>query len=212
MGKEILNEYLERFHLNFESELVKEIEEEGKIKTFEEGEVVLQAGQVIRSIPILLEGMIRIYRVDENGDELLMYYLGEGETCAMTLNCCLGQKRSEVEAEAEMKSVILFIPVAKMEMWNQKYASWRNFVLSSYQERMMELIMTIDKIAFKKLDERLVDFLEREAELNDNGEINKTHKEIARAMNSSRVVISRLLKQLEKEGRLKLERNKIYYN
>lgn len=207
----MLKNYLDRFRMNFEQELVDEIEREGKMKTFEEGEVIIQAGQVIKSIPILLEGMIRIYRIDENGDELLMYFLGEGETCAMTLNCCIGQKRSEVEAEAEMESTVLFIPVERMEQWNQKYPSWRNFVLESYQERMMELIMTIDKIAFKKLDERLIDYLEQEAALNSKGEIRKTHKDIARALNSSRVVISRLLKQLEKQGDLKLERNKIFY-
>ncbi len=207
----MLKDYLEQFRLNFEEGLVEEIEREGKLKSFKEGEVIIQAGQLIKSIPILLEGMIRIYRIDENGDELLMYFLGEGETCAMTLNCCLGQKRSEVEAEAEMDSTVLFIPVERMEQWNQKYTSWRNFVLESYQERMMELIMTIDKIAFRKLDERLVDYLEQEAMLNEKGEIRKTHKDIARALNSSRVVISRLLKKLEKEGSLKLERNKIYY-
>jgi len=207
----MLKDYLERFRLNFENELVNEIEKEGRIKQFKEGEVIIQAGQIIRSIPILLEGLIRIYRIDENGDELLMYYLGEGETCAMTLNCCLGQKRSEVEAEAEADSTILFIPVEKMEQWNQNYPNWRNFVLESYQERMMELITTIDKIAFMKLDERLIDYLEQEASLNEQREIRKTHKEIARALNSSRVVISRLLKKLENEGSLRLERNRIYY-
>lgn len=202
---------LTNFHFPFEEELVKEIEKEGKLKSFEAGEVIIQAGQLIQYIPLLLEGTIRIYRIDEEGDELLMYYLGEGETCAMTLNCCMGQKRSEVEAEAESKSTVLFIPVAKMEQWNQKYPSWRNFILESYQERMLELITTIDKIAFKKLDERLVDYLDKESSLGENGEVLKTHKEIARDLNSSRVVISRLLKQLEKQGDLKLERNKIFY-
>ncbi|MAY83090.1 MAG: Crp/Fnr family transcriptional regulator [Flavobacteriales bacterium] len=204
-------EQLKNFSLGFEPELMEEIEREGKFKTFKAGETIVQAGHVIRSIPILLNGLIRVYRIDDNGDELLMYYLGEGETCAMTLNCCLGQKRSEIEAEAEMDSQILFIPVEKMEEWSSKYDSWRNYVLESYHQRMMELINTIDKIAFKKLDERLLEYLEHEASLNENGEIRKTHKEIARALNSSRVVISRLLKALEKEGMLKLERNRIYY-
>lgn len=204
-------QYLERFGLGFEPELMEEILKEGVIKHFKEGEIIVQAGHLIKQIPILLEGTIRVYRIDENGDELLMYYLEQGETCAMTLNCCLGQKKSEIEAEAESESIILFIPLDKMERWNDKYSSWRNYILESYHQRMMELITTIDKIAFKKLDERLIDYLEKEAELNESGEIRKTHKEIARALNSSRVVISRLLKQLEKEGSLKLERNKIYY-
>lgn len=204
-------EELKDFSLSFEPELMEEIGKEGRFKTFAAGESIVQAGHVIRSIPILLSGLIRVYRIDENGDELLMYYLGQGETCAMTLNCCLGQKRSEIEAEAETESKLLFIPVDKMEEWNRKYDSWRNYVLESYHQRMMELIHTIDNIAFKKLDERLLDYLEHEASLNESGEIRKTHKEIARALNSSRVVISRLLKALEKEGMLKLKRNKIYY-
>lgn len=207
----MVKQQLGQFQLLFEPELLEEIEKEGRIKKFEAGEVIIRAGHIIKSIPILLEGLIRIYRIDEEGDELLMYYLGEGETCAMTLNCCMGQKRSEVEAEAESSSTILFVPVEKMEQWNQKYSSWRNFILESYQERMLELITTIDKIAFKKLDERLIDYLEAESSHTDNGEILKTHKEIARDLNSSRVVISRLLKQLEKQGQLKMERNKIFY-
>lgn len=206
-----LKEYLGRFSHRFEAELLEELEKVGKVKNFAAGETIVQAGHLIRQMPILLEGLIRIYRIDENGDELLMYFIGEGETCAMTLNCCLGQKRSEIEAEAEIESKILFIPVEKMEEWTGKYNSWRMYVLESYHERMMELIQTIDKIAFKKLDERLIDLLEKEAKLNPDGEIRKTHKDIARALNSSRVVISRLLKQLENEGRLKLKRNKIYY-
>lgn len=206
-----LREQLGQFPVPFEAELLEDLEKEAKIKEFKAGEVILQAGQLIRQIPILLKGNIRIYRIDEEGDEILMYYLGEGETCAMTLNCCMGQKRSEVEAEAESDSTILFIPIEKMEQWNQKYTSWRNFILESYQERMMELIMTIDKIAFKKLDERLLDYLEKEASLNPDHEIRKTHKDIARDLNSSRVVISRLLKQLEKQGDLRMERGKIYF-
>jgi CRP/FNR family transcriptional regulator len=202
---------LKDFSLGFDPELMEEISKEGRFKTFAAGESIVQAGHVIRSIPILLSGLIRVYRIDENGDELLMYYLGEGETCAMTLNCCLGQKRSEIEAEAETESKLLFIPVDKMEEWSRKYDSWRNYVLESYHQRMMELIRTIDNIAFKKLDERLLEYLEHEASLSESGEISKTHKEIARALNSSRVVISRLLKALEKEGVLKLKRNKIYY-
>jgi len=204
-------EQLKQFSLGFEPELMQEIEQSAKFKSFVAGETIVQAGHLIREIPILLNGLIRIYRIDENGDELLMYYLGEGETCAMTLNCCLGQKRSEIEAEAELDSEILFIPVDKMEDWSRKYDSWRSYVLESYHHRLMELIHTVDNIAFKKLDERLLDYLKHEADLNQDGEIRKTHKEIARALNSSRVVISRLLKALEREGKLELKRNRIYY-
>jgi len=199
------------FSLGFETELMQEIQKEGNFRDFKAGETIVQAGHLIRSIPILIHGLIRVYRIDEQGEELFMYYLGEGETCAMTLNCCLGQKRSEIEAEAEKDSRILFIPIERMEEWSRKYDSWRSYVLESYHHRMMELIHTIDNIAFKKLDERLLEYLKQEASLNDSGEIRKTHKEIARALNSSRVVISRLLKSLENEGLLKLERNRIYY-
>ncbi|TQD39415.1 Crp/Fnr family transcriptional regulator [Haloflavibacter putidus] len=199
----------EPYSLIFQPELIKEIEDVAVKKEVKTGDVLIKAGDYIRSMPLLLEGAIKISRKDENGYELLLYFLEKGETCAMTLTCCMGRHQSEIEAVAETNSTILMIPVQKMEEWSSKYKSWRNFVFESYHGRLMEVLQAIDSIAFSKLDDRLLKYLENKRKINQNSTINSTHQEIASDLNSSRVVISRLLKKLENSGFLKLQRNSI---
>ncbi len=199
----------EPYSLIFQPELIEEIEEVAVKKEVKTGDVLIKAGDYIRSMPLLLEGAIKISRKDENGYELLLYFLEKGETCAMTLTCCMGHHQSEIEAVAETNSTILMIPVQKMEEWSSKYKSWRNFVFESYHSRLMEVLQAIDSIAFSKLDDRLLKYLENKRKINQNSTINSTHQEIASDLNSSRVVISRLLKKLENSGFLKLQRNSI---
>ncbi len=199
----------EPYSLIFQPELIKEIEDVAVKKEVKTGDVLIKAGDYIRSMPLLLEGAIKISRKDENGYELLLYFLEKGETCAMTLTCCMGHHQSEIEAVAETNSTILMIPVQKMEKWSSKYKSWRNFVFESYHGRLMEVLQAIDSIAFSKLDDRLLKYLENKRKINQNSTINSTHQEIANDLNSSRVVISRLLKKLENSGFLKLQRNSI---
>lgn len=200
---------LKDYEAIFEPELLVEIEHLATKKEFEIGDVIMEIGSVIRSIPLLVSGAVKVLREDEDGDELLLYFLEKGESCAMTLNCCIRNSKSEIRAIAETKTVILFVPIVKMEEWSEKYRSWRNFVFDSYNQRFSELLETIDKIAFLNMDERLIAFLVEKSEVNNSFVIEQTHQEIASELNTSRVVVSRLLKKLEKTKRIELYRNRI---
>ncbi len=193
----------------FEPELISEIIEVAKLLHFHEGEVLIEIGNYIKMMPLLVSGAIRILREDFDAGELLLYFLEKGDTCAMTLACCIGDKKSEIRAVAENKGTVAMIPVGKMEEWLGKYKTWRAFVFESYNSRFNELLAAVDNIAFMKMDERLRNYLLEASKINRSRIINKTHQEIADALNSSRVVISRLLKALEREGEIKLNRNNI---
>lgn len=193
----------------FEDELLQDINDIAIIKHVNAGDELIRTGQYISAMPLLLNGVIKIMREDEDGFELMLYYLEKGETCAMTLSCCTGSAVSEIRAIAETESSLLMIPIEKMEEWLGKYKSWRNFIFDSYHERLMEVMATIDTIAFKKMDERLLDYLKNKSKYYNDSEIKVTHQDIAFDLHTSRVVISRLLKQLEKTNRIKLNRNSI---
>jgi CRP/FNR family transcriptional regulator len=195
--------------LPFEPKLLEEINNIGIKKYFVEGDTIINIGSNIKSMPILISGVLKILREDHNGDELLLYFLKQGESCAMTLNCCTRNAKSEIRAVAETNVEILFLPNRKMEEWSTNYKSWRNFVFDSYHQRFSELLETIDKIAFLNMDERLLVLLKDKTELQHSLEINQTHQEIANELNTSRVVISRLLKKLERLGKIELHRNRI---
>lgn len=193
----------------FEKELIHEIVQVVTLVDFREGDVLIDFGQYIKTMPLLISGAIRIMREDFDEGELLLYFLEKGDTCAMTLACCIGDKKSEIRAVAENNGLIAMVPVQKMEEWMGKYKSWRSFVFESYNNRFNELLSAIDNIAFMHMDKRLVNYLEETAKVNNATLIQKTHQEIAHALNSSRVVISRLLKALENDGKIKLNRNNI---
>jgi CRP/FNR family transcriptional regulator len=192
-----------------EEPLVKEIIHVGQLREVAQDEVILNVGDRMQMIPIVMEGSIKVSRENDNGDELLLYYIEGGDTCAMTLQCCMRHSVSEVKATSMEDSLLLMIPVEMMESWMNKYRSWREFILQSYHSRLKELMETVDAIAFMKLDERLYKYLTDQAKLLGSLEINHTHQQIAEDLHSSRVVISRLLKQLENKGKIKLLRNKI---
>ena len=175
----------------FEKDLITEIIEVGTLKDVPKGAEMMQIGQYIKSMPLLLNGAIKILREDNDGFELLLYYIEKGETCSMTLNCCLNQKRSEIKAIAEKDTELVMVPIQKMEEWMGKYRSWRNFVLNSYNERMDELLEVVDVIAFKKMDERLLEYLKNKLRYSEDKIIKNTHQEIAYDLHTSRVVISR---------------------
>ena len=193
----------------FEEELIQEINEVGIIKSIEAGGELIRPGQYMKAMPLLLDGVIKVMREDDDGFELMLYFLEKGETCAMTLSCCTGSAISEIKAVAETDSDLLMIPIEKMEEWLGKYKSWRNFIFNSYHERLMEVLETIDNIAFKRMDERLLDYLRNKSKYYVDSEIKITHQDIAYDLHTSRVVISRLLKQLEKINKIKLNRNSI---
>lgn len=193
----------------FENELIGEIAETVRLVPFKEGDVLIEIGRYIKTMPLLIAGAIKIIREDSDEGELLLYFIEKGDTCAMTLACCAGDKKSEIRAVAENQGLVAMIPVSKMEEWMGKYKSWRTYVFESYNSRFNELLSSIDHLAFRHMDERLLAYLQGAAKVNDSNVINKTHQEIAYELNSSRVVISRLLKALENEGKIKLSRNSI---
>jgi len=205
----MLEELQQHYGYLFEDELIQEINNVGTYKDISEGFKLIEIGDYIKSMPLLVSGAIKILREDKDGDELILYFIEQGDTCAMTLSCCLGNSKSEIRAIAETDTKLIMVPVAKMEEWLGKYKSWRQFVLQSYHNRMSELLEAIDTIAFLKMDKRLFKYLKDKAMVNHNELIHVTHQEIARDLHTSRVVISRLLKTLELEGKIELHRNNI---
>jgi len=194
----------------FEEELLTEILSIGEYRKVNEGVELIDIGNEIKFMPLVINGAIKILREDEKGDELALYFIEQGDTCAMTITCCLGSARSNIRAIAERDTELLMIPVQKIEDWMDKYKSWQRFILQSYHERMQELLEAIDTIAFLNMDERLQKYLKDKAIVNKNELIQVTHKEIASDLHTSRVVVSRLLKALEKKGKIKLHRNQVH--
>ena len=192
-----------------EKDLQKEIATVGTLRQVSEGEVLMEIGSYIKFMPLLVKGSIRILREDAEANELLMYYLNAGETCAMSLTCCLQDQQSDVRAIAEEDCMLIMIPVQFMDQWMNTYRSWKEFVMNTYQIRFKELLATIDSIAFMNMDDRLLKYLKDKTESSGDATINSTHQDIAYELNSSREVISRLLKKLENKGGVKLSRNKV---
>lgn len=205
----MLDELQQHYGYLFEDALLQEINSVGTYKDIPEDYKLIEIGDYIKSMPLLISGAIKILREDKDGDELLLYFIEQGDTCAMTLSCCLGNSKSEIRAIAETDTKLIMIPIAKMEEWLSKYKTWQQFVLQSYHNRMTELFEAIDSIAFLKMDERLFKYLKDKAMVNHNEVIIVTHQKIARDLHTSRVVISRLLKALENAGKIELHRNSI---
>lgn len=193
----------------FEHALIGEIASVAKFVEFQEGDVLIEIGRYIRSMPLIISGAIRVMREDPDAGELFLYYIEKGDTCAVTLACCMGDQKSEIQGVAENEGILVLIPIEKMEEWMGKYKSWRNFVFQSYNNRFNELLTAIDNIAFMNMSERLELYLTEISKVTGSTSINKTHKEIANEMNTSRVVISRLLKAFENNGKIRLNRNNI---
>lgn len=205
----MIEELIQSYGYLFEDDLLKEIEAVGVVKELKASTVLIEIEDYIKSIPLLITGAIKILREDDDGDELVLYYLERGDTCTMTLACCMGRTKSEIRAVAETDVKIIMIPVQKMSQWLGKYKSWQDFILQSYHNRMLEMLEAIDTIAFLKMDERLLKYLRDKAMVTHDDDIHATHKEISEDLHTSRVVISRLLKKLENEGKIKLFRNNI---
>lgn len=193
----------------FEKPLIDEIVESATLMRFTQGQVLIEIGSYMKTIPLLISGAIKVLREDFDEGELLLYFIERGSTCAMTLSCCMGAQKSEIKAVAENDGLVAMIPMEKMEQWSAKYSTWRTFVFRSYNNRLSEMLTTIDNIAFMKMDERLLAYLREKSKIEQSDTINKTHQEIADELNSSRVVVSRLLKAMENDGKIRLNRNSI---
>ena len=189
--------------------LIDEISAVSELMDFPEGAEIIRPDEYIKQVPIVVTGLIKVLRENENGNELFLYSILPGESCAMSFSCCSKLHKSNIRAIAEENTTIIAVPSQHMETWSDKYPLWRDFVISTFIKRYDQLIDTIDQIAFRKMDERLLNFINMKAELSKSNELSVTHQQIAIELNTSREVISRLLKKLENDEIIKLGRNKI---
>ncbi|HMW39018.1 MAG: Crp/Fnr family transcriptional regulator [Saprospiraceae bacterium] len=199
----------EIYRSTFEPALIQAILANGRFLQVKEGEVIIDIGQTVRTIPLLISGILKVTRENEEGREILLYYVTASESCAMTFTCCMQQYPSEIRATAETESELLAIPIGVMDEWLVKYPTWKSFVMRTIRNRFNELLQTIDQLAFQKLDERLVVYLKEKSRITGSSLVNLSHEEIAQELASSRVVISRLLKKLEEDKKVLLYRNQI---
>lgn len=199
----------ETYGFIFEDALIEEIAEVSLLRDFKEGDILIDFGDYIKKMPLLIQGAIKILREDFDEGELLLYFIERGDTCAMTMACCMGDTKSEIRAVAETDGQVIMIPVQKMEEWLGKYKSWRNYVFNSYNSRLKEMLSAIDSLAFMNMDERLWHYLVEKSKINGGKEISNTHQQIAYDLHTSRVVVSRLLKALENDGKIRLHRASI---
>lgn len=193
----------------FEPALLRELEAHALPKTFEEDSVLLKAGQQVTHIPLVLSGVVKIFRTEPDGRELLLYYVNPLESCAMTFTCCMQEVPSEITAIVEERAEVLLVPIALMDQWIMKFSSWKSFVMKTMRYRFNEMLRTIDQLAFQRLDERLITYLREKSRTSGSALLHVSHEQIAAELATSRVVISRLLKKLEQEGLLLLYRNEL---
>lgn len=193
----------------FEAPLQQEIETVGEHKIIPANETLMRRGQYIRSTMLILNGLVKVYREDEEGNEFLMYYLKPGEACALSMVCAAKHEASPIHAKTVTETEIVMVPVETMSEWMSKYKSWYQFVIETYRSRFDELLMTLDNVAFRSMDERLEFYLKRAQEATAASTIEISHQQIADELNSSREVISRLLKKMEQRGKVRLNRNSI---
>jgi CRP/FNR family transcriptional regulator, anaerobic regulatory protein len=193
----------------FEPKLLQEIQQFGTWKSFEEGDIIMDYGKYVRSMPIIINGTVKVYRLDEKGNEILLYYLSGSESCSMAYSCCMEAKKSEVKAIAEDQVDLIGIPHIKLDEWLCTYPGWKNYIMRSFNDRFLELLKSIESIAFHRLDERLIAYLKEKQRLSGSSVIKSSHQLIAEELATSRVVVSRLLKQLENDQKIILYRNEI---
>jgi CRP/FNR family transcriptional regulator len=192
----------------FDSQLAHFISTIGESKTFEEGSIMMKTGQYFKATMLLINGKVKLYREGEDGGEFFMYFLERGDACALSMICATRNQASEIMAVAVEETEVLMIPISYMDELMTKYKGWYYFVLETYRSRFEELLVVIDHIAFKNMDERLEWYLKQQAAKTGRN-IHLTHQQIANDLNSSREVISRLLKKMEKNNMVLLHRNSI---
>ncbi len=195
---------------NFSAQISEKLYEYGQVKYFNAGDLIVNEDAYIRAIPIVLKGSIRVMRTDEEGKEILLYYITPGESCIMSFLGGIHQDTSKVKAIAEEDVEILFIPIDKTKLLIKESEEWLDYIFRLYHKRFEELLYAINNIAFKKVDERILNFLKEKKKMSGNSEIQITHQELADELGTARAVVSRLLKQMETEGLVKLGRNKIF--
>ncbi len=204
--KEILSDYYSSI---FEEELIDEIVKVGHFDKIKSGELLIDIGDDMTHIPLILNGIVKIIRKEKGGDELVLYFLESGDTCAISFVNCINRKKSIFKGVVEQDVEAIFLPVEHIDDWLRKYKSWRHFIIDSYHFRLIEMVESIDSLAFLKLEQRMFKYLTDKVKITKDTTLEITHQEIANDLNSSRVVVSRLLKQLEHDGKIEMRRNKI---
>jgi CRP/FNR family transcriptional regulator len=197
---------IQKLFPTLEPSLVEEIRNIGSIRSVLAGEMLVKTGQFMGNTQLVAKGLVKVYREDKDGHEFFMYYLKPGQACALTLNCAIRQLDSPVMAKAMQDTELITLPVNVVDRWMQQYYSWSHFVLDSYRQRYMDLIDAFDQVAFRHMDERIRIYLKKHCEQLKTNDIHITHQEIANELNSSREVISRLLKRMEENGEIILHR------
>ncbi|MCF8329386.1 MAG: Crp/Fnr family transcriptional regulator [Crocinitomicaceae bacterium] len=181
----------------------------GFAKTFSEGDIILNDNSYIKAIPIVTTGSIRVMRTDEDGREILLYYIKAGESCIMSFLGGMHHETSKIKAVAEEETEVLFIPIDKISFLIKEFPEWLDYIFRLYHKRFEELLEVVNAVAFKKMDERLINFIKKKCEITQSETLVVTHEQLANEMGTARVVVSRLLKQMEDNGFVKLGRNKI---
>ena len=194
----------------FDKKLIDEIAEVGTYTFFKKGDMLIDIGDEMTHIPLLMNGLIKVLREDNKGNELLLYFLEQKDTCAISFINCINKSKSMFRALVEEDAECILIPVNKIEDWITKYKSWRVYIIDSYHSRLIEMVDAINGLAFLNLDNRLDKYLTNQVKIKKSNNLSITHQEIANDLHTSRVVISRLLKTLENDGKIKLGRNKIH--
>ena len=193
-----------------DTELLQQILSKSQIMDLKAGKVLMEPGQFIKMVPIVLEGSIKISRIGDDGRELFLYFLDAGETCALSLTCCSSSKPSEIKAVVEEDAIIIGIPIISIDQLADEFKQWKDFISNTYQRRFQEMLVALDAVAFKRMDERLMRYIVTKMKQHKTNELHITHLEIANELTTSREVVSRLLKQLEKKKWIELGRNVIY--
>ncbi len=204
-----IRQYLETYFSQFEPELIRKLAENSILRDFESEEQLMRPGQYFKSTMLIVEGGVKLYREGQDGNEFFIYQLGPGDACALSMICATKKEQSQISARAVEPARAILIPIALMDELMTSYKSWYYFVLETYRSRFEELLQVVDGIAFRSMDERLEFYLKNQQKLLQNDEIPITHQQIASDLNSSREVISRLLKKMEQRGMVRLGRNTI---
>jgi CRP/FNR family transcriptional regulator len=188
--------------------LIKEISSNSERRIFKSDEILMNPGDLLEIIPIVMKGSIRVVLQNREGEEHYLYHIFPGETCALSLTCCQAQKRSEIKAIIEEDAELLMIPVRFVDEWHH-YPEWKKFISDTQAQRFSELLETIELMAFSKLDEQLWSYLVKRVQAAGQNTLKITHQEIAQELNSPREVITRLLHQLQKQNKVELSRGEI---
>jgi CRP/FNR family transcriptional regulator len=204
-----MHEPIKKLFSSFSSSLIDDIEKNAVIQDFKTGDILMRTGQYIKNTVLVISGRIKIYREDDNGGEFFMYYLQPGQACAISMICATKNETSQIMAKVVEDAELIMVPLPLMDKWMMQHRTWYEFVIETYRSRFEEVLDVVDNIAFKAMDERLVFYLKRHQEVSNTKVLNLSHQEIAVELNTSREVISRLLKKMEQRGLLKLHRNQI---